>query len=208
MIPALDAKDPLEYFPTPAEVTRAILPHLGLATLPMGSSILDPCAGEGHLLDATREWCEERLILPVPHLGGMEIHPTRHRITKEKGFAMLHPHGNSLRMSNWFWPDVILMKPPFGYAMEFWKKALQLVKPRGTVAMLVRTSFLQTKERAVVLRSNMPDVGLFTWRPSFYGDGTDRYDYAWLVHHPNQEARTFFLWKEPRDFDMIPKESP
>lgn len=186
--------DPLEYFPTPDEVTRAILPHLHLSAR---DTVLDPCSGEGHLLMSIQKWFQDRED-QTPELTALEIHPTRHRITSENGFRMVLPHGNSLRRADWGRPSAIVMNPPFGYAMEFWKDALAKVREGGQVAMLVKTSFLQTKERAEVLRSNMPDAGLLTWRPSFYGNGNDWYDYVWLHHHPGRESRMFHLWREPQ----------
>lgn len=75
--------------------------------------------------------------------------------------------------------DLIMTNPPYTKAFEFVQKSLQLAP---TVIMLLRLGFLASNARADFLRTHEPTkLIVLSNRPSFTGNGTDWYDYAWFV---------------------------
>jgi hypothetical protein len=158
-----------DYYPTPAWCVRSLLSEVALP----GGSWLEPCAGDGAIIRAVREvrpdvrWTgwelrEEaapslRRLLPAPrlHIGDFLASPKPRR-----------------RYS------VALTNPPFSRATPFVEACLERA---DLVVMLLRLSFLSTRDRADFMRSHCPDVYVLAKRPSFTGGPTDSADYAWFV---------------------------
>lgn len=167
----------LDYYPTPPDVTRAILDTL--APQP-GAVVLDPSCGDGAILDvASERWCVTR---------GIELDSSRASTALAKGHAVTA--GDALARS---WPscDLLVQNPPFSLALDFVRRAAQYAAERGSMtASLVRLSFLSSKGRAAFHREHPADVYVLAGRPSFTGDGkVDQVDYVWLVHGPGVERR-------------------
>jgi predicted RNA methylase len=78
-------------------------------------------------------------------------------------------------------PTHVIMNPPYSYAQRFVEHALSIVRRGGTVAALLRLSFLASKQRREFHAKHPADVYVLTKRPSFTGKGTDACDYAWFV---------------------------
>lgn len=162
-----------DFYATPAWCTRAILSHL-----PESHTILDPCCGDGAILDVL---AAER---PNAQRLGIEIDDGRTETNKVKGHIVAC--ADALGPSRWAGGavDLILTNPPFGLAMEFVQRACDEVFHGGTVAMLLRLPWLASQKRAPWLRENTPSVYVLPKRPSFTGKGTDATDYAWMVWSP------------------------
>jgi tRNA1(Val) A37 N6-methylase TrmN6 len=75
-------------------------------------------------------------------------------------------------------------------AEKFIRHSLEITSRKGTVAMLLRASFLVAKVRRE-LRSLPCDVLFLETRPSFNGSGCDATDYAWFVWGPKRGGK----WK-------------
>ncbi len=161
-----DVRHPDDFYATQAWCTRAILPHLGTPRV-----VLDPCCGDGAVLDVVREeWATvERWGIEIDNgraiASGMD-----HRVA----------HRSALIDQRWPACDLVLTNPPFGLAMEFVQRAIHECAV-GTVAMLLRLPWLASQKRAPWLRANTPSVYVLPRRPSFTGKGTDATDYAWMV---------------------------
>lgn len=82
-----------------------------------------------------------------------------------------------------YYPDIIIANPPFNYAMEFIKKAMEDVWKGGYVIMLQRLNFLASKSRNEWFKNNMPyEIYVHSKRMSFTDDGkTDSIEYAHFV---------------------------
>jgi hypothetical protein len=81
--------------------------------------------------------------------------------------------------------DVVIGNPPFSLAMQFIEKSMSLLKARGTLVFVLRTSFLESEARHEFWQQN-PVTKLFTLskRPSFTPDGkTDASSYSWFIWH-------------------------
>jgi len=157
------------YF-TPAWCTRAILLHL-----PAAVRVLDPACGDGAIID--------ELAGRFQHVSGIEINYERAERASLKGH---HVTVDDALASEWWTPrpDLVVMNPPFKLAMEFVKRAVSEVAPMGTVAALLRLSWLSSQKRAAWLRAYTPSVYVLPRRPSFTGKGTDAADYGWFLWSP------------------------
>ena len=160
-------RHPDDFYATPAWATRAFLrafPH-------PGDSVLDPCCGDGAILDVVRE------MYPSTRTVGIEIDEGRAATAGEKhevvcADALLPLPGSA-------GAAMILTNPPFRLAIEFITRALS--DSDGPVAMLLRLNWLASQKRATWMRANTPSVYVLPRRPSFTGGKTDACEYAWLV---------------------------
>lgn len=169
---------PDDFYATPAWCTRLILPELRLVSCPI---VLDPCAGEGAILNIV-----EKDLFDLDYTAGIEIDPARAAISCAQCADALTVEW---RDSNADRPDLVITNPPYKLALEFIAKALGEVAPGGEVAMLLRLNFLGSQKRAGFLRANPPDVYILPKRPSFTGVGTDATEYAWMVWGPGRGGR-------------------
>lgn len=172
-----------DFYETPSGVVRAILPHLP-ALRPF-----DPCAGRGAILTASGMRGD-----------GIELHEEHAEFARRAGHAVdtadalttpwLTRHGRA--------PSLVIANPPFALAQEFVELALAAVDPvRGTVAMLLRLAFLESRKRAAFHQAAPADVFVLAERPSFTGNGkTDSAAVAWMVWGPGRGGRWSILAPE------------
>lgn len=163
-------RNALDFYETPPETTRAILAHLEPASI-----VLDPCCGDRAILLAVAEaW-------PGASCLGADIDPAR----------AADVHIDALGPESWTCPGVtVITNPPYSRAEEFVRRALLEVGPTGTVAMLLRLAFLESKGRASLHAKHPSDVFVLAKRPSFTGDGrADSAAYAWFVWGPGRGGR-------------------
>lgn len=161
-----------DFYRTPEWCVKKILP-----ALPKGS-VLDPCAGDGAILRAV-----DGTHAP---LSGIEINPALCVGAQCIG-TFIEEKDALLDSTNWGRPNLVLMNPPFNLALEFVRKAIEVQKPHGgTVAALLRLSFLASKKRKEFFIANPCDVHVLSKRPSFTGHGTDSCDYAFFIWGPGR----------------------
>jgi hypothetical protein len=181
--------DSLDFFPTPAWATRALLwelMHLGFDLT--HKRCWEPACGEGHMARPLAEHFEMVYASDV------------HR----------HGFGDQL---DFLWPyqgpafDWIITNPPFRLAAEF---AQTMIDRAGDgCAILVRTSFLEGIERHRELFSKRPPAIIlqFAERVSMVKGRVDpdissATSYCWIVwlckpHRPVPSDRTAFRWIKP-----------
>jgi hypothetical protein len=162
-----DVRDPEDHYKTEKWVTQAILPILFEDEGGRDSDLLDPCAGTGAILDAVRDYRAAR----KPDEGGsgislrgIELHEGRCSETQAKGLPCVQ--GDALAMP-WGGPHFVLQNPPYSQAMAFVLKALGEVGKDGTVAVLLRLSWLESAERKAFHKEHPSDLYVFSQRPSF-----------------------------------------
>jgi hypothetical protein len=150
-----------DFYPTPAEVTRALVPEI--ADFPV--TIWDPACGDGAIaLDARAR----------------RIHGRRHRHCAagygEGGIDFLT---ESVRRA-----DAIVTNPPFGkLASRFVEHTLALEVPY--IALLLNVNFWHAKARAALFDRRRPDAILpLTWRPDFTGSARPYFNCIWTVWRP------------------------
>lgn len=175
--------DSLDFFPTPAWGTRALLTYLVDAT---GRRVWEPACGDGHMTRPLWEVAADVLASDVHDYGwGHAVHD----------FLMpFMPEGAGPI-------DLIVTNPPFELAEQFVARALQ-VAPE--VAMLTRTSFVESMGRyRALFRDTRPAViGQFVERlPMVKGrvavDAVTATSYCWMVWRRGQHATTTFDWIPP-----------
>lgn len=175
-----------DFYATPGHVTRAILP-----LLPTHGKVIEPGCGSGAIVQEVL-----RHGVRAQDMIGIELDPELAK-TSACGTVMPVIVGDYLTMSRddissaWLDVGLIIGNPPFSLAQEFVERSLELAKStNGTVAMLLRLAFLESKKRAAFHKANPCDVFVLSERPSFTGDGkSDSCAYAWLVWGPGRGNR-------------------
>lgn len=180
-----------DFYATPAETIRAILPALDLAE---DAFILDAGSGDGAIA------AELSKAFPRAEVLGIERDPELVEKARNRGlYNAEFLRGNFYRYSSAMAsPDAIVMNPPYSHALEFVERALAIVKRGGTVAALLRVGFLGSETRREFNRRHPSDVYVLTRRPSFTGKGSDATDYAWFVWGPNRGHRWYPLTPEKK----------
>lgn len=159
------SKDGLDYFPTPPWATRALMEHV-ISHDQRGGSCLEPACGEGHMAETLMEYFRK--------VAASDIH--------DYGFSRVEDFLNGeFGVYDW-----IITNPPFNLAEQFISRAQKLAT--AGVAMLVRTSFLESVGRYERLFSDNPPniVAVFTERVPMVKGRLDRKassatSYSWLV---------------------------
>jgi len=147
-----------DFYATPAWCTLALLPHLTRC------SVLDPCAGDGAILDTVRQaWGCEAI--------GIEV-------DKDRADRSRSVWRNALTHEPWPYADQIITNPPYSLASEFVERAITTGRD---CAFLLRLNYLGSKKRAKFHREHPCDVYVLPRRPSFTNGGTDATEYAWMV---------------------------
>jgi hypothetical protein len=168
----------LDFYRTPAWCVAAIAPHLPHVPA------LDPCCGDGAILDALYScgWGSDLL-------DGWEVDKERANAASAKGYSV--KRADALPLDHEWWsPQLVVMNPPFSRAEAFVRKALaETSGGRGTVAALLRLAFLEGKARAELHREHPSDVYVLSRRPSFVGGKTDSCAYAWFIWGPGRGGR-------------------
>lgn len=165
-----------DFFATPSWVVKAILPYLPVTA---GTPVLDPCCGEGAILDTVRA------VYPTAKTLGLELDAYRANVAKMKGHDV--EVGNAL-LNPW-WPRVndpavVIQNPPFSRAQDFVQRGIdysfgqlppedsplirRAIEGKRASAVLLRLAFLESAERIVAFHRQYPaDVYPLAYRPSF-----------------------------------------
>ncbi len=192
-------RDDLDFFVTPAYVVEAILPHLAL-----GGLVLDPCAGEGNILDVVSD------IIGVSNVIAYEIDPTRAAVCDSKGYTAINriDEGvaafektvcrDALSSKPWHSVDLVIMNPPYRRAQEFVERACdEMSSTNGTVAALLPLTWVESIKRYEFHRVCPGDFYFMAQRPSFTGDNkTDSVGYMWAIYGPGRGGRWYPLTLE------------
>jgi hypothetical protein len=159
-------RHPDDYYRTP-DWCAAVGAHIALQH---GTTVLDPCAGDGSLMQAVRRAGGDPL--------GIEIDEHRAAIAGATNADALS--------TPWQRASVVLMNPPFKLWQPFVERALTgpLSLDPSAVVVLLRMGALAGQRRRDWWRAVGDRWGVtlhvLSKRPSFTGNGTDRTDYAWV----------------------------
>lgn len=161
-----------DFYATPAWCTEALIeavPAIGC------TSILDPCCGDGAILDVLKARGEPTL--------GIEINEGRAATAEAKGHNVRRHDALGL-----YWPTAgaIVTNPPFFLAMEFLQKSIAKAwETNAYVSFLLRLNWLGSKKRKEFHQRHPADLYIMSKRPSFTGGATDSIEYAWYTYHPS-----------------------
>lgn len=178
------ARQPDDFYPTPADVTHALLLHQrdALAAKPL---VWEPCGGDGAIVDVLRDHG-----FPV---FATDKTPRRADIMAADLFtAQPSP---SLRSAT---APTIITNPPFAQAAEVAAHLLDHHRP-AYLALLLKATWWHAAARTDLWRRHRPSAVLaLTWRPDFLGGGSPTMECAWVVWGgPQQATRT--------DYDRLPR---
>jgi hypothetical protein len=167
----------LDMYPTPTWVTLEAMPFL--PPLP-GLDILEPGAGTGAIVDVLRRHGAQRERLRAVELDPVRFWRLRQQ-HRDLGDKLIQTDYLRYAASTYDKYDLIITNPPYSVAHPYIRASLRLLKPRGTVAMLLRVNFMGGQKRATWHRENRSDIKVLSRRPSFTGKGTDATEYAWFL---------------------------
>lgn len=165
-------RDPHDFYPTPPEVTRALL-----TVEDFDGEISEPACGDGAVSNVLQDAGYDVLSSDLIDRGYGEV----------ADFLM------SRKVS-----DNIVTNPPFKLSEKFIKKALAY--SRRKVAMFLPLVFLEGQDRNELLRrSPLKTVYVFTNRVTFYRTGTERRGhgraaYAWYVWEHGYKGQPRIQW--------------
>ena len=180
-----EAKDSLDFFPTPPWAARALCRFLmthyneRLDRL----NVWEPACGEHDLARGLQDYFNRVILSDVaPYAGGHDV------------VDFLFP--NDYR-AHW-----IITNPPYRLALEF---ALTALRKTSNVALLVRTTWLAGQERAAVLFGPTPPICVLQFServPMFRGrldeDGSSATDYCWVIWRAmDSRQQTELHWLPP-----------
>lgn len=163
-------RDPNDFYPTPAWVTKQLLQALP----PKDNKVIEPAAGDGDIVAVLVEYGLE--VDAIERRGECEE-------TLKKSGAQNVQVGNALEVLPKSTSKAIIGNPPFegDLGFQFVKACIATEAPY--VAMLLQLDFLSSRDRAV-WNNEHPVTALLPLgdRPSFTGDGkTDGRNYGWFV---------------------------
>lgn len=131
--------------------------------------MLDPCCGEGQLLDVFKERGFKT--------AGIELHSERAQEAQRRGHDVVQ--GDALQLP---WPetDLLVTNPPFSLGAEFVEKALRW-QVRQRIYTMLRLTFLEpVPSRRRLLIEQDPDLFILPERPAFDARGSDSVTSAWF----------------------------
>ena len=172
-----------DWYPTPAEATHQLLDQYDPEF--WGERILEPAAGDGAMTEVLH------FRFPRKYIIKSDIEPRAPDIQELDFFSAHFGQVSS-----------VITNPPFRFAEQFVRTALDTTRGmNGTVAMLCRLAFLESKRRKVLFEETpLKRVHVFSWRVPMWrngivtGDGKGKMmAYAWYVwdwKHPADERPT------------------
>jgi SAM-dependent methyltransferase len=139
--------DDLGWFWTPEAVTQRMIELVGLKPW---MSVLEPSAGEGHMLDVLKAY------QPGAEFVAVEIHPGRAETLRKKGYLTICVDFLELVVpSREFGFDRVFMNPPFedGQDMDHVRRAYEHLKPGGVlVSVMSPGAFFREDRKANAFR--------------------------------------------------------
>lgn len=159
-----------DFYPTPPEVTVALLNYL---KLPTGARIWEPACGKGHMGEVMKRMGYKITASDLNDFGYGEV-----------GIDFI---GGQLKPCDW-----IITNPPFKLSVDFID---QCIKHRKPFALLLKSQYWHAKKRKKLFDKYRPSAVLpLTWRPDFLfevplEEGED--------HHPTMECLWTVWGTEP-----------
>lgn len=178
------ARQPGDFYETPVWAIDVVLDALRVGPDFTGY-VVDPGCGTGAIAQRLAERA------PRADVRGIELNPELLATAKAcRSETIAWEQGDWLTWKPDGAPDLVIANPPYKIGESFCRKALEVVAKRGTVAMLMRSTFLIPKARRELRASyGLPDKYELEKRPSFNRSGTDATEYAWIVWHPKRAGR-------------------
>lgn len=149
-----------DLYETPEWVTEALVPHI-FKIIPPAGNVYEPAAGSG------------KMVAPLARAG--------YTVDSDD----IEETGRDFLKCPYDGHKAIITNPPYEYAQQFIEHALNLMRPRGVVAMLLRTDFDHAKTRQHLF-SGCPAFAkkvVLTKRIKWFDDskGQPSFNHAWFI---------------------------
>lgn len=195
----VEPHDSLDDFPTPPWATRALIEHVIVPTCPGDAQFAlgeetawEPACNRGHMSRPLREYFGTVRTSDIHDYGSAEQEIVTDFLFPQSETGFSFPNGL----------DWIITNPPFRLAMEFLFRGFSLC-PRGGIAIIVRSAFLEGVTRHNVLFKDYPPniIAQFSERVVMHKGklsprGSTATAYCWLVWLTLGEGTTF-QWIPP-----------
>lgn len=179
-----------DYYATPFYATEAILDKL--SDYDLGDNILEPAAGEGHIVKVLAERFPNKNIIA----NDLEWRNSRFgfNIQGDVDFLTYEPE---------YEVDTVITNPPFSLAQQFIEKSLQIAKKY--VIILAKIQLLEGEKRKLLFENNPPHyIYVFSKRCSTLRNGeeidkngkklTTVLCLAWYVWEVGYKGETTVKW--------------
>lgn len=190
-----------DFYPTPSWTVERLLDNCPLLRSKLGAdrNWLEPCAGQGHIINAVDNWILSRQLLLFPELGELpdfQLIELRNECQDFLEELLINSNiqiGDYIKMPvsqlcvDKF--DVGLTNPPFTTWLQFQHKMRQECE---IVCLLLRIGVLGSAGRKAFWQKpeNNCDIYLLSDRVSCTGDGqSDTEYYGWFLWHPEQSGK-------------------
>lgn len=179
-----------DYYATPFNATRAILKEIIFSS---SDVILEPAAGQGHIVKVLREMYPKNEIIASDLVKYKERFED---IYIKTGIDFINTnYPNKV--------DVVITNPPFKYSKEFVEKALSISK--RYVIMFFKIQFLETVERRKLLENSpLKYVYVFSRRVNPMRNGEELNEkgkpwsntmcFAWFVWDKTYKGEPIVRW--------------
>ena len=183
-------REALDYYSTPTEEVLNILETLDFDF--SNTTILEPCAGGGHMLLGIWQYLDNKdcvgVTISATDIQKRELCNNLLNIKTGKDYDFLsenYPYSNNI--------DYIIMNPPYSVIEPFVMKALGIAN-KGII-MLGRLQFLEGEKRYEnILKENPPtDIYVYVDRISCYKNGDTTKKQA------SAQAYAWFIWNFEKD---------
>lgn len=168
---ARHARKPADFYPTPPDVTEALMQFL---QLPSGQFIWEPACGDGAMSRVIERHGHNVLSTDLREDGGYGI--------GGEDFLTFNSASETGIPYSAVYNDWIITNPPFNLAEAFIRKALSITP---NVAMLLKSQYWHAAGRLPLFRDHPPsDILALTWRPAFLESERGRsplMDVIWVV---------------------------
>ena len=173
------------FYATPKESTLNLCEHEKIK-----GDILEPCVGQGHILEVLKEKCNYSTLTAVDLI--------------DRGYQ------NTIIQDFLEWDttkkfDWIVTNPPYKLAKEFVEKSLTLLKDNGHIAMFLKIQFLEGVARKKFFENYPPKtIYVFSKRQAPLRDG-EEFDengkkwssticFAWFIWQKDYKGDTVVKW--------------
>ena len=161
-----------DFYPTPPEVTFALLKFLRLSTQ---THIWEPACGDGHIVNVMK---------------AMDYQVIGTDIQSGDDFLIVQPMDC----------DWIITNPPFRLAEPFIKRCAEHNKPFAL--LLKTQFWNAAKRYRMFQELTPTWILPLTWRPDFTGEGQAMMDMAWNVWKPGNKKTYFYPLTKPSKEEM------
>lgn len=157
-----------DWYPTPDEVTEALLPWLR-----MEGAVWEPCCGDGALARV--------LERHGYHVIGTDLH--------YRGYGIGHGEAYDILKAEKLLAPNVVTNPPFNIAAPIIRHLLSLGP--DTLALLLKASFWHAKSRARLFEENPPArILALTWRPDFLNLKRPTMEVMWCIWRRGHDGPT------------------